>query len=85
MKTIYLALFAAALAATAFVFSPGATAQPPAAPPPAAVDALITEITAQQAKLDENMTTMEASLAEVAEELRLARIFVSRGGRGPSN
>ena len=45
-----------------------------------AVNALLTEITVQQAVLAENQTKIDARLATIAENVRIARIFVSRGG-----
>jgi len=43
--------------------------------------ALIREVQAQQKTLVENHARIDEKLAAVAEELRLARIFVSRGGK----
>jgi hypothetical protein len=43
---------------------------------------LIEEITRQQATIVENQAQIDAKLAIVAENVRLARIFVSRGGGG---
>ena len=41
---------------------------------------LIEEITKQQATIVENQTQIDAKLAVIAEDLRVARIFVGRGG-----
>ena len=55
---------------------------PAAAPDPdqAAVVQLVAEIAAQQAKIVENQKQIDARLATVKESLRIARIYVSRGG-----
>jgi hypothetical protein len=45
--------------------------------------ALVTEIAQQQAKLVENQKQLDEKLAAVAENLRVAKIYVSRGG-GPN-
>jgi hypothetical protein len=41
---------------------------------------VIDEITKQQAVIVENQTQIDAKLAVIAEDLRVARIFVGRGG-----
>lgn len=41
---------------------------------------LVKEVQAQQAQIAENQKQIEAKLAEVAEALRVARIYSSRGG-----
>jgi hypothetical protein len=41
---------------------------------------LIEEITKQQAVIVENQTQIDAKLATIAEDIRVARIFVGRGG-----
>jgi hypothetical protein len=41
---------------------------------------LIEEITKQQAVIVENQTQIDSKLAVIAEDLRVARIFVGRGG-----
>ena len=46
----------------------------------AALTALLNDVTAQQAILADNQTKIDAKLATVAENVRVARIFVSRGG-----
>lgn len=46
----------------------------------AKVAAVIQELQTQQKLLTENQTKIETQVAAVAEEVRLARIFVSRGG-----
>lgn len=42
--------------------------------------ALTKEVQAQQAQITDNQAKIEAKLAEVAEAIRLARIYSSRGG-----
>ena len=46
----------------------------------AALDVLLIEIAAQQTVIGENQTKIDAKLAAVGEELRLARIYVGRAG-----
>lgn len=46
----------------------------------AELTALLTEVATQQATISENQTKIDAKLATVAESIRVARIFVSRGG-----
>ena len=41
---------------------------------------LIEEITKQQATIAENQTQIETKLAVIGEDIRVARIFVGRGG-----
>jgi hypothetical protein len=60
------------------------TAAPIAAQAPASKDdqellVLIKEVQAQQVQIAENQVKIEAKLANVAEALRVARIFSSRG------
>ncbi len=43
--------------------------------------ALLQQLQAQQKTVSENQAKIDEKLAAVAEEIRLARIFVSRGGR----
>ena len=45
-----------------------------------AIAQLVTEITGQQAKITANQQAMDQKIAAIEENLRLARIFVSRGG-----
>jgi hypothetical protein len=46
---------------------------------------LIEEITKQQVAIVENQTKIDEKLAVIAENIRLARIFVGRGGGGGGN
>ncbi len=59
------------------------------APPPSkgevgaddgAVSTLLNEVAAQQSAIGDNQAKIDAKLATVAESIRVARIFVSRGG-----
>jgi hypothetical protein len=43
--------------------------------------AVIKEIRAQQASIGENQAKIDAKLASLAEAIRVAKIFASRGGR----
>ena len=45
-----------------------------------AIAALIDEVAAQQTLLTDNHTKIDAKLATIAEDVRLARIYVARGG-----
>ncbi len=45
----------------------------------AAFTALLAEVVAQQAAIVDNQTKIDAKLATIAENVRVARIFVSRG------
>ena len=45
-----------------------------------AIAQLVTEIAAQQAKIVANQQVIDQKLAAIEENMRLARIFVSRGG-----
>ena len=78
MKHLVIALCAAlALAASSHAQAPNAQAQ---AQQEQQTLALIKELQMQQAAIAENQTKIEAKLATVAEALRLARIYSSRGG-----
>lgn len=48
-----------------------------------AIALLIAEIAAQQAKIATNQQVIDQRLATIEENMRLARIFVSRGGSTP--
>ena|ERR1700719_2114399 len=43
--------------------------------------ALVKEVQVQQAQIASNQTKIEAKVAEVAEAVRVARVFASRGGK----
>lgn len=46
----------------------------------AALTALLTEVAVQQAAIIDNQAKIDAKLATIGESVRVARIFVSRGG-----
>ncbi len=46
----------------------------------AAITAVLAEVAAQQAAIIANQTKIDAKLATISESVRVARIFVSRGG-----
>ncbi|MCE9611779.1 MAG: hypothetical protein K8R23_16385 [Chthoniobacter sp.] len=46
----------------------------------AVVTALLSEVATQQATISENQAKIDTKLATIAESVRVARIFVSRGG-----
>jgi hypothetical protein len=77
MKATFLA------AACAFtLFAPSMSrAQLPGVPPEQRLLALVKEVQTQQAQIAENQTKLETKLTEVADTVRVARIFSSRGGR----
>lgn len=79
-KTILCTMVAACAMAFAFFPVNRSTAQSDLDSP--AVAALLRDVQAQQAILAENQKQIDAKLADVGESLRVARIFVSRGGKG---
>ncbi len=46
----------------------------------AALAAVLTEITAQQAIIAENQAKIDEKIAAIAEDIRIAKIYVGRGG-----
>ncbi|CAN5550462.1 hypothetical protein BH20VER3_BH20VER3_02380 [soil metagenome] len=62
-----------------FATSLGAQSNAPA--DPKQLDALVKEVQAQQAVIAENQTKIDAKLVTLAEAIRVARIYASRGGR----
>ena len=56
-------------------------AQTPGVPSEQKLLALVKEVQTQQTQIAENQTKIDAKLTEVAETVRVARIFSSRGGR----
>ena len=71
-RTLVLALFAVMLLATS-----ASQGQAPQASDEKLL-ALVKEIQAQQTQITENQGKIEAKLAEIAETIRVARIFTSR-------
>ena len=74
-----LALTGAAALAGALLLPQPSSGQSPATGD-AALTQLLTEITTQQTTLADNHTKIDEKLAAIAEDVRVARIFVSRGG-----
>ena len=62
------------------VFLSIARAADPVSPQEQQLVAVIAELRAQQIQLVENQARMEAKLATIAEAVRIARIYSSRGG-----
>ena len=46
----------------------------------AALTAVLTEIVAQQATIAENQAKIDEKIAAIAEDIRIAKIYVGRGG-----
>ena len=46
----------------------------------ATMAALLVELNAQQAAIEQNQDKIEAQLSTIAEDIRIARIYVGRGG-----
>ena len=74
-----LALTGAAALAGALLLPQPSSGQSPATGD-AALTQLLTEITTQQTTLADNHTKIDEKLAAIAEDVRIARIFVGRGG-----
>ncbi|MDQ6654573.1 MAG: hypothetical protein M3Y80_01995 [Verrucomicrobiota bacterium] len=68
---------AVAVLSLAFI---GITSADPAASPEQQMKALVAELKLQQTQLVENQAKIDGKLASIAEALRIARIFASRGG-----
>ncbi|MFL6514610.1 MAG: hypothetical protein ACJ8M1_06250 [Chthoniobacterales bacterium] len=69
-----------AIATLALLVSSG-SAQNPAAQNEQRLLALVQDVQAQQSQIASNQDKIDAKLAEVAEAIRLARIFAGRGGK----
>ena len=69
---------AAALAGALLLPQPSSGQSPPNGD--AALTQLLTEFATQQATIADNHTKIDEKLAAIAEDVRLARIFVGRGG-----
>lgn len=57
------------------------SAQAPAPDQPAEVQALIKAVQTQEIQIAENQAKIDEKLAAVAEAVRVAKIYASRGGR----
>ena len=64
-----------------FVASVGAQSPAPATGDQARLEALLREVQTQQTHLAENQTKIDAKLTTLAEAIRVAKIYSSRGGR----
>jgi hypothetical protein len=56
-------------------------AQSPAAHDDQQIEALLKEVQAQQIQIADNQAKIDEKLATLAEAIRLAKIYASRGGR----
>lgn len=68
------------LGAFAF-FTTSVGAQAPAATDQNELEALIKAVQAQQVQIAENQAKIDAKLVTLAESIRVAKIYASRGGR----
>jgi hypothetical protein len=71
----------AAVLLTMFVAAMPLAAQAPDAAEQQQLVALVKEIQAQQAQIADNQTKIEAKLVELAETIRVARIFAGKAGK----
>jgi hypothetical protein len=78
-----LAVAACALLALRLVFAPSVSHGQAAAEDPLLAP-LILELTKQQLQVAANQAKIDEKLAAIAEDVRLARIFVGRGGGAPA-
>ncbi len=72
---------ATVLLLAALLLLPGVWAQTPAEEKEKQLAQLISELKAQQAIMASNQAKIEVKIAAVAESVRQARIYASRGGR----
>jgi hypothetical protein len=80
MKPLRLLLTAATTVLLVALFSPqNSTGQ--TAAPDAQTTAIIQEIRAQQKSLLQNQAAIDQKVADLGEQIRVARIFVSRAGK----
>jgi polysaccharide deacetylase 2 family uncharacterized protein YibQ len=63
------------------LFATSIVAQSPATDDQKKMEALLKEVQAQQVVIADNQTKIDAKLVTVAEAIRVARIYGSRGGR----
>ena len=78
-KSFSMAALAAAVVAGAVLAPPSSSGQL-GGDDPVVLNALVTEVTNQQATLADNQNKIDAKLAGIAENIRLARIYAGRGG-----
>lgn len=82
MKSRFLFLIlVGALAAISVIFSPTSTTAQVAAADDEGLKPVLAELQTQQTALADNQKKIDEKIAAIAEELRQARIFTSRGGR----
>jgi hypothetical protein len=77
-KSVLTVALASVALASALLAPPRSSGQ--AAVDDPALTALLNEVTTQQATVADNQTKIDAQLAAIGENLRLARIYVGRGG-----
>lgn len=63
------------------LFATSLGAQSPAAHDQQQLEELLKEVQAQQIQIADNQATIDAKLVKLAEAIRVARIYSSRGGR----
>ena len=63
------------------LFSTSIGAQSPAVDDQKQLEALLKEVQAQQIQIADNQTKIDAKLVTLAEAIRIAKIYSSRGGR----
>ncbi len=63
------------------LFAGSLGAQSPGADDPKQLQAMLKEVQAQQVQMAENQAKIDAKLVSLAEAIRVARIYASRGGR----
>ena len=83
MKVKPVSLAALAVAAAILAVAAPSNSSGQAGADDAALSAVIDELSAQQLALVDNQAKIDARLATIGEDLRLARIFVARGGGNP--
>lgn len=79
-KSLLAAFLVGAVVVGAVLAPPHSSGQAAAAGEDPALTALLTDVVAQQAVVADNQTKIDAKLATISETLRLARIYVGRGG-----
>ena len=80
MKTKPLSAVAGALAVLALGLTLPPRSSGQAGSDEATLAAVVIEIAAQQAAITENQAKIDEKIAAIAEDVRVARIFVARGG-----
>src|SRR5438552_205322 len=78
-KSLVVAALAGAALASALL-APSPSSGQVGGDDPVVLTALLNEVTAQQATVVDNQTKIDAKLAAISDTLRLARIYVGRGG-----